>query len=290
MNNSSKKSKRAAATGLFFFLPALIVLGIGLVYPLIKVFVMSISVDSGFGFENYITILSDSDLKDAIVHSLIFAVISTAAHIFLGLFFASILNFDLNPKFVKVMRSAMIIPWAISPVVVAMVFRILYHPELSILSDLYSKLPVFSTGILTNTNAALFAVIFINIWYATPFYFLMFLARIQSMPKEIYDAAALDGCNYAKSLTHITFPMLKPLIVVLSLYDIVAALNTFDLIWLTTSGGPDGATEVLATHIYRVAFRNMDFNYAAAMGIVLLVLIVVACGIVWFFGRDKEDR
>lgn len=290
MSKSSKKTKRDAATGLSFFFPAIIVLAIGLFYPIIKVFIMSITTKAGIGFDNYLRILNDKALGQAIIHSLIFAFISTAAHIILGFLFANILNFDLNPNFVKVMRSAMIVPWAISPVVVAMIFRILYHPELSILSNIYSHLGVFSTGVLTSSKSALVAVIFINIWYATPFYFLMFLARIQSMPKELYDAAAIDGCNYGKSLIYITFPILKPLIVILSIYDIVAALNTFDLIWITTSGGPDGATEVLATHIYRIAFRKMDFNYAAAMGIVLLIMIVISCGIAWFLGRDKEVR
>ena len=75
----------------------------------------------------------------------------------------------------------------------------------------------------------------------------------------------------------------------LGIYDIVASLNTFDIVWLTTQGGPGKTTEVLATYIYRTAYRGkLDFNYAAAMGIVLLILIVAACGLVWFLGREKE--
>lgn len=288
MKTPLKKSQRDARIGFAFFTPALVVLAIGLLYPVIKVLIMSLKTTSGIGLENYVEVFRDKALLQAVWHSLVFTVVSTAAHIILGLLFASMLNFDLNPSFVKIMRSAMIIPWAISPVVVAMIFRILYHPELSVLSTIYKTVPVFARGILTDSGFALLAVIIINIWYATPFYFLLFLARIQSMPKEVFDAAAIDGCNYTKSLAYITFPMLKPLIVTLTLYDVVAALNTFDLIWITTSGGPDGATEVLSTYIYKAAFRNLDFNYAAALGIVLLILIVLACGIVWFLGREKE--
>lgn len=289
MKLAMNKRRRDAFWGAGLCAPAIIVLAVGLALPLVRIVYMSLSTGEGIGLDNFARVLSDKNLGAAIANSLVFTGVSVAAHLVLGLVFASLVNFDLNPHYVKIARGALIIPWAISPVVVATIFRLLYQPELSVLSGLFKSIPVMAQGILTNKSFALFAVIFINVWYAMPFYFLLFLARIQSIPKEIYEAAHLDGSTYVQSLFYISFPVLKPLIVILGIYDVVAAFNTFDLVWLTTQGGPGGATEVLATYIYRTAYRGkLDFNYAAAMGIVLLLLITAACAAVWSIGRERD--
>lgn len=278
---------RSQIYGLTFFTPAGLVVLLGFLFPLVRIVSLALRPDDIWSISNITKVFSDETLAICIMNSLTFVIISTIAHLLLGLFFANILNMELNPRFVKIARSIMIIPWAISPVVVATIFRLLYHPELSIFSSFYKATPTFSQGILSSDKYALIAVIVINIWYATPFYFLLFLARMQSIPKEIYEASTLDGASYFTSLKSITIPILKPLIVTLGIYDIVAAFNTFDLIWLTTMGGPGTSTEVLATYIYRVAFRDLNFSYASAMGLVLLVLIIGICGLLWLSNRKK---
>lgn len=285
-------NKRKSIIGLAFFAPAAVVLLIGFVFPLIRIILLAFTASGGsIGLNTMTGVFSDHTLLTCIKNSMIFTITSTFAHLFIGLVLASIMNIDLNPKFIKVTRSAMIIPWAISPVVVATVFRLLYHPELSVFSGFIKAVPFMSQGVLSNENCALFFVILINIWYATPFYFLLFLARLQSIPREIYEASSIDGTGFFGNLFYISLPVLKPLILTLSIYDIVASLNTFDLIWLTTMGGPGTSTEVLATYIYRTAFRGqMNFEYASAMGLVLLVTIILTCGLIWFLGNTTGDR
>jgi len=280
-------TRRSQIYGLIFFAPAGIMVFLGFLFPLIRIITLALRPDSIWSISNISDVFTDETLAICVKNTLIFVIVSTIVHILLGLLFASILNIELNPKFVKIARSVMIIPWAISPVVVATIFRLLYHPELSAFSNIFKAIPAFTQGILSNDKYALLAVIVINIWYATPFYFLLFLARMQSIPKEIYEAATIDGASYFTTLKSITFPILKPLAITLAVYDIVAAFNTFDLIWLTTMGGPGTSTEVLATYIYRTAFRDLNFSYASAMGIVLLVMIIVVCGLLWLPGRNK---
>ena len=278
-------------TGAAFFSPAFIIMLLGFTYPLIRIVSLALTTRGGEpGLENVRNVFSDEVLLVAVQNSLIFTVLSVAGHIGIGFFLAGLMNVDLSPAFIKVMRSAIIIPWALSPVVVATTFRLLYHPSLSVFSDFYSNVPFMARGILASEQFALYFVILINVWYATPFYFMLILARMQSIPKEIYEAAAIDGSNHFRNMIHISLPILKPLIVTLSIFDIVAALNTFDLVWLTTMGGPGVSTEVLATYIYRTAFRGaLNFEYAAAMGIVLLGTIMVICGGIWYMSRSRNS-
>lgn len=291
INDRSYMSIKNQITGAAFFSPAFLIFLLGFTYPLIRIVSLALTTRGGsFGFENVRNVFSDEVLLVAIQNSLIFTVLSVAGHLGIGFFLAGLMNVDLSPAFIKIMRSAIIIPWAISPVVVATTFRLLYHPALSVFSDFYSNVPFMAQGVLSSEQFALYFVILINIWYATPFYFMLILARMQSIPKEIYEAAAIDGSNYFQNMIHISLPILKPLIVTLAIFDIVAALNTFDLVWLTTMGGPGVSTEVLATYIYRTAFRGaLNFEYAAAMGIVLLGTIMVICGGIWYLSRSKNS-
>ena len=284
--------QKRAVMGLAFFAPAFIIFLLGFTYPLIRIVMLALTMPDGtLGIGTIARVFSDATLRVAIQNSIIFAALSVTGHLVIGFFLASLMNIELNPKFVKIARSAIIIPWAISPVVVAMIFRLLYHPVLSVFSGLYSNFPVMAQGVLANERFALFFVVIINIWYATPFYFLLILARMQSIPREIYEAAAIDGTDYFKNLIYISLPILKPLIVTLAIFDIVLSLNTFDLIWITTMGGPGTSTEVLATYIYRTAFRGaINFEYAAAMGIVLLTTIMLICGMTWIVGREKTGE
>lgn len=287
----SSQARRSRNLGIAFFAPAGIVIFLGFLFPLIRVISLAFTTPGGFGLENIAAVFSDKTLLTSLGNTLIFVVVSTLAHIVLGFVLASFLNFDLSPGFVKTARSAMIIPWAISPVVVATIFRLLYHPELSVFSSLFQKIPFLAQGILTNEHLALWAIIAINIWYATPFYFLLFLARMQSIPREVHEASIIDGASYFTYMRRISFPILKPLVVTLAVYDVVAAFNTFDIIWLTTQGGPGSSTETLATYIYRVAFRGgLDFEYASALGLVLLVCIMAVCGLIWVLGNREWRR
>ena len=288
----SLMNRKKTVLGMALFSPALIVFLLGFTYPLVRIVMFAVTTPDGdITFDVIGSVFSDSTLRTCIKNSLIFTIVSTSGHICLGFFLASMMNIEINPKFIKIMRSAMIIPWAISPVVVATIFRLLYHPELSVFSEFYRTNPVMAQGVLANENWALLFVIIINVWYATPFYFLLILARMQSIPGEIYQAASIDGTGYFGKMIYISLPMLKQLIVTLAIFDIVASLNTFDLIWLTTMGGPGTSTEVLATYIYRTAFRgSIDFEYASAMGLVLLMTIVLISGAIWFLGKDKTGE
>ena len=110
MKTVSVRQKRHARLGLLLFIPALVTLVVGLIFPLLRVAFMAFRTDTGFGLDNFIRIFSDADLGTAILNSLVFTAVSVCAHLFLGLFFASLLNFELNPRYVKVARSVMIIP------------------------------------------------------------------------------------------------------------------------------------------------------------------------------------
>jgi len=275
-------SARKSWIGFVFFLPAGLFVFLGVALPLVEI--LRLAFQSGgksSGFAQFSELVRDPVLSASLVNSLIFVVVSVVLHLFFGLLLAILLNQELNPVFIRTMRSLFLIPWAISPVVVATVWRLVYHPELSMFSGLWKMIPVVQQGPLAIPSTALAAVILINVWFATPFYLMFFLARLQATPKGIYEAAIIDGAGAFSRFRYITLPSLRDLIVTLAIFDVIAAFNTFDLIWLTTQGGPIHYTEVLATYIYKIAFRQLDFPLAAAAGIVLLGCILLLSGLIW---------
>jgi multiple sugar transport system permease protein len=241
------------------------------------------------GLENYVKILSDGTFYIATRNSLIFTLSSVAAHFILGLLFATLLNTRLLSPFVKaIFRTLFILPWLFTVAIIAVLWRMLLNPN-GIINYLLISSGVIDVGVewLSSRSTALLAITVINIWAGYPFFMVSLLAGLQGIPRDLYEAATVDGASPFQQFWHVTLPQLRPIIVSMMILDMIWTSQQFALIWLTTGGGPINATEMLPTYTYKLAFSTFEFGLASASAVIILLLSMV---LAFFYVRHQKVR
>jgi multiple sugar transport system permease protein len=225
------------------------------------------------GLDSYVKVFSDPVYRLSLVHTLEFIGYGAVGHIGLGFLMALLLNSKLHPRVLRFSRSLILLPWVISSTVVAALTQLWAHP---LISPIGKALKVLGWGgvfePLGRPETALITLVIVNIWQYTPFYMLMILAGMQSVNEELIDAAKVDGANYIQQIRFITWPHVRVVVLTFLLYDLVANAAYFDLIWIATRGGPVRSTEVIATNLYRRAFKMLDWNEASVLALILILL------------------
>ncbi|WP_082369398.1 carbohydrate ABC transporter permease [Arthrobacter sp. ERGS1:01] len=241
------------------------------------------------GLDNYVTILTDSVFHTALANTLIFTFASVAAHIVLGLLFAMLLNSPLlGTRFKALFRAVYVLPWLFTVAIIAVLWRLLLDPN-GVINFLLMNAGIIDSKIewLSSPGTALFAVTFINIWAGYPFYMVSILAGLQGIPKDLYEAATVDGANGFQKFLHVTLPQLKPIIISMAMLDLIWTSQQFALIWMTTGGGPINVTEMLSTYTYKLAFSQYQFSLASASAVVILLLSMI---LAFFYIRHQKAR
>jgi multiple sugar transport system permease protein len=281
--------------GYFFIAPAVILIVLMAIYPSFRVVYLSVmdysrvSKEMVFvGFDNYTKIFADLNFQKAFWQTIRFSIFSSIGHVLLGLILALIMNAGLNRRFVNTSRALILLPWALSPIVVAILAQLWTYPLISPVAKIMESFGYMGEfNPLGRTGSALWTLIVINVWQFTPFFMLMILAGLQTMDPTLDDAARVDGASTLQKIRYITLPHIRNLLLTLSLFDLVTTAAYFDLIWVTTQGGPVRSTEVLATYTYRTGFFSLDWNRAATVGTVLLVLCIGLAALVVIQMRDE---
>ena len=279
-----------------FISPTLILLLVLMVIPVGLVikysFFSNVIVDKFprfIGFENYINIVKDEAFRTSLVNTFVFTVISVVAHLLIGLTFASLLNSSLISNFSKsLFRMIYILPWLFTVAIIAILWRMILNPN-GVLNYIITSLHLSDTPIewLSNEKTALLAVTFINIWAGYPFYMTSILAGLQGIPKDLYEAAKVDGASGFQQFVNVTLPQLKPIIISMSMLDLIWTSQQFALIWMTTGGGPMTSTEMLGTYTYKLAFSQYQFSQAATSAVVLFLLSMI---LAFFYVRNQKVR
>jgi len=211
-------------------------------------------------------------------NTVLFTVFSVLLHLLLGLALAVLLTSDIKPLWRTTFRGVLILPWLFTSVVVSLTWRLLLHP-LGVFNTLLSQLGLMDLSQPVNwlgeQKLALPAIILINLWRGYPFAMLMLLAALQSIPKEQHEAAAVDGANCWARFRYVTIPNIKPVVASVALLDTIWNFRLFDLVYLTTGGGPLNSTHVLATFTYQLAFERFEIGKSSAVVVVILVLTSV---------------
>lgn len=265
--------------GYFYIAPAIILIILMTIFPTYKIFEMSIhklnrrTEEVTFvGANNFVETFRDPHFHTALRQTLIFTGAGVLGHIGLGFLLALLLDSKLNRTVLGISRSLILLPWVISPPVIAILTQLWGHPLISPIGKLLSSLGWQGNFMpLGSVDYALLSIIIINIWQFTPFYMLMILANLQTIDKELYSAAKVDGANYFQRVRYVSVPHIRNVILTFTLFSLVVNASYFDLIWIATQGGPIRVTEVLATYTYRLAFQTLNWNKASVVGIVLLV-------------------
>ncbi len=259
---------------------ALFVLIVMMVYPIIQVFyysffnnVISNPNPQFIGFENYKTILFDSVFQSSIFHTLYFTFQSVLFHFIIGMIFALLLNANINNKVRSSFRLIMVLPWLFTPTVIAIVWKLMLDPS-GIVNYMLTSSNIINKNIqwFGNPKTAIHAVTLANIWAGYPFYMISILAGLQSVPKDQYEAAKIDGTNSKQNFWYITLPHLKPVLLSLSMLDFIWTMQVFPLIWVTTGGGPIHATEMMSTFTYKQTFFFYEFSLASTAAVIIFVI------------------
>ncbi len=240
-------------------------------------------------FANYVTIFSDPVFWQSVAQTLYFTVMSVVFHLVIGLSFALLLNSNrVNPALRAVLRVLFILPWLFTAVIIAIIWRLMLDPN-GVINGILMALSIinFKVEWFSSTETALHALTFANIWAGYPLYMVSLLAGLQGIPKDLYEAAEIDGANELQKFLFITIPQLVPIMISIALLDFIWTMQVFPLVWMTTGGGPIYATEVLSTYTYKLAFSKYEFSLAAASAIFILLVSMSAT---YFYIRHQKAR
>ncbi|MGO1265784.1 MAG: carbohydrate ABC transporter permease [Microbacterium gubbeenense] len=240
------------------------------------------------GLAHYTDLLTDKGFYTSVTNTLIFTIVSVAAHLVIGLVFALLLNSPLvSRSTTAIYRTIYVLPWLFTVAIVAVLWRLLLNPN-GVINYLLSFVGVGATEWLSDPSLALGTVTFINIWAGYPFFMVSLLAGLQGISADLYEAARVDGANAWQRFTAVTLPNLKPVIISMSLLDLIWTSQQFALIWMTTGGGPIDATELVSTYTYKLAFTKYEFGAASTAAVVVLVLSMILAVLYVRHQRAKE--
>ena len=262
-------------------MPVLILLLIMYGYPLIKSIIMSLQdyklTSSGSApfndFANFKKMFSDTDFLLLLKYSLIYVIISVVAQFVLGLILALCLKTKFRGR--GIYQSIVFLPWAFSSFVVGLMFRWSFNGEYGVVNDILMKMGIIKENVawLGTPGLSLAVVIIAMIWMGIPFFGIMILAALQSVPDDIYEAADIDGCGMFRKFFSLTLPYIKPTIIMTVLLRTIWIFNSFDLIVIITGGGPVNYSQTLPSYMYSKAFASYDFGLASAFGVLLIVIL-----------------
>lgn len=277
-----------------FLLPSILILGTFLVYPIVEAFKWSfldykIIAGTGefVGLENFKEIFTDKYFWNALTNTLVFLVIVLPLNVFLPMILAVLVNQQIRGA--GTFRVLYYLPVITPMVVAALMWKMLYSQN-GIIADLLLKIGIFDspTNLLVQSSTALAAVSAITVWKGLGYYMIIYLAGLQSIPKDVYESADIDGASVWQQFTRITIPMLTPSITLVSVMTIIAGMKVFEEIALTTGGGPAGATTTLVMYIY-AKFNSLDVSIASAAGLVLLLMAIAASLLQMKLTSKRED-
>ncbi|CAH0121308.1 MULTISPECIES: carbohydrate ABC transporter permease [unclassified Paenibacillus] len=269
-------------TAYLFIAPLLISITLILLYPIAKSALMSLQywfvakpIPGGHpfvGLDNYKKVLNSGYFYQSLWITFLYIVVTVAARYVLGLATAILLNIEFKGR--ALVRALVIIPWAVPEVVTCLVFILMFDYQYGVINDILMKMSLLTNPVafLGDTQTALWAAMFVNVWKGFPFAGIMLLAGLQSIPKDIYEAATVDGASKWRQFKSVTLPMLRPISVVVFLLLVIWTIKDFGIVYVLTKGGPSRVTEVLTVFIYQMGFKNFEFGVAAAGGMILLIL------------------
>lgn len=282
--------------------PTVIIMGIVLLYPILRSLIISFQdydlsrpgdVRPFVGLANYQAVLADPGFWSSVQVTLFFVVLAVALEITLGLACALMLNRQFVGQ--RWVRMLALLPWAVPPIVNGIMWKWILNPSYGALNGLLLQLGVFSRSRdyiiwLGDPALALVMVVLADVWKETPFIMLLFLAALQTIPGDLYEAARVDGASRWDMLTRITLPMLRPTLFVALALRTIWALKSFDLIYTLTAGGPSGSTSVLGYFSYLRSFISLDLGQGAAVAYLMTIVVLVLVLIYQYFLYRNVDN
>lgn len=284
---------------LLMIIPALAFIGYFVYFPLAKGGVMAFQnyniynlINADFvGLDNFKAIIFNKNIRFGKI------LFNTLKWTVLSLFFQFVLGFLLALLLRKPFRGRSVYcgfvfyPWALCGFAIGLIWTWLFNGQFGVINDLLMKAGIISANIgwLSNPKIAMYSVVIANVWYGVPYFGIMLLAALQSVPNELYEAATLDGCTEVQQLFHVTIPYIKPTIVSTVLLRSMWIVNFPDLIYAMTNGGPINSTHILGSLMVSKVYKEFDYGQGAAYGMIIMVILLVYAIIYLRLNKSAED-
>ena len=276
VNALKNYNKKEVYTAYALILPLFLLLCGFIFIPVVAAFVNSLYQDISFlgekkfiGFDNYVELLKSGKLQSSLLFTMNFSIVSIIFEIVIGTMIALFLNESFRGR--SIYRALILLPWAIPSSVSGKIWVILYDYQFGLWNWMLTTMNMDPINFLGSSSSAFWAIIVANVWKALPFVVLLILAGLQAIPGDLYSQAKIDGANMLKSFTHITFPLLLPIILVTMLFRTISNIQIFDLIYILTKGGPGGTTDALS-YLGFSYFGQSNYGLGSAISVIIFLL------------------
>jgi len=266
-----------------FFLPAMIAIFSVIIFPFIYNIMISVSNFSLntfndwqiVGFHHYFQVFSDRTIFFVFLKTILWTIINISFHLLIGVTLALLINRTLPTK--PIIRTLLILPWAIPQYISALTWRGMFNQEYGSINLILNKfLSMSPIQWLSQPFEAFTACVLTNIWLGFPFIMIITLGGLQSIPKELYDAAKVDGANRFQKLKNITLPMLIPILTPAIILGVIWTFNNINVVWLVSNGGePSDSTHIMVSYVYKAAFNLYRYGYAAALSMLIFFVLLL---------------
>lgn len=272
------KPQRLAPNYWPFVIPALIVIAAVIVFPWVFTLWMSVNQwtlgqsQSFVGWDNYVRLATDARFWESLWHTVLYTVLSVVGPLIFGTLAALI--FDANFPLRGFLRGIFVMPMMATPVAVALVWTMMFHPQLGVLNYLLSLVGIGPQEWIYNQSSVIPSLVLVEVWQWTPLVMLIVLGGLASVPREPYESAEIDGANAWQKFRYLTMPMIGPFLMIAVIIRGIDAIKSFDIIYAMTQGGPGTASETINIYLYNTAFSYYDIGYGSAMAVVFFIIIV----------------
>jgi multiple sugar transport system permease protein len=276
-----------------FILPILVVFGLFRLYPSVQTLVYSFfninliaKTQSWVGLKNFVALLSDDTFLKSIKNTLTFALYIVVLSTSLGLVLASLFTSKLRGT--AIFKAVYFAPFITSTVAAAVVWTFLYNPRFGLFNSILELFHLGSRSWISSSKDALMSVIIFSVWKTVGYNMVIFVAGLKNIPDSYYEAGIIDGAGPLRRFFSISLPLVAPTAIFVVMYNTILALKVFDQVFVLTAGGPADATTVVVLQVYKQAFENYRFGYAASMAFVLFVIIIAITIIQYRLSRRWE--
>jgi multiple sugar transport system permease protein len=274
-----KKFMRRRSTIAFVMaLPLILLIALLVVYPALFSFYLATlnkSMEHFVGFGNFEFLFKRDTFWMVVKQSCIFAISAVFFKALIGFFLAHFVH-TIPAKGQRKWRGMLLVPWVIPPAMSTLGWFWLFDPTYSAFNWLFVRIGIDPVNWLGEPLWARFSVILVNVWYGAPFFLIMYLAALKSVPEQLYEAASIDGANAWQKFVHITLPMMRNIIAITVLFSMIVTFANFDIVQIMTAGGPRNMTHVFATYAFMLGIRSGDIPLGASVSLFMFPILAIA--------------
>ena len=282
-------ARRKSTLAFVMALPLILLVGTLVIYPAlysIYLAMLNKSLERFVGFANFTFLFSRDTFWMVVKQSVIFAVSAVLFKALIGFCVAHFVH-NIPAKGQRKWRGMLLIPWVIPPAMSTLGWFWLFDPSYSAFNWIFVRIGIPSVSWLGDPMWARFSVILVNVWYGAPFFLIMYLAALKSVPEQLYEAASIDGANWWQKIWYITLPMMRNIIAITVLFSLIVTFANFDIVRILTAGGPVDQTHVFATWSFLQGIEGGDLALGAAVSLFMFPILAIAA---IFILRDITKR